>query len=160
MLPNLGLYKGNIYFLRLYSRFNSIWLVLFVISTESSCCRITLVFLYWRTLKTHHHIFALILQTVYVIEKLLAGFNVQLRAQELEVRSFNHPYNLKTKGSQCHYYVLRNDIMRFSVLGFRSEKRIELQAPVLRVVNLAALSREAAYDVTCVHTASSGFLHS
>ena len=32
-----------------------------------------------RTLKTHHHIFALSLQTVYVIEKLLAGFNVQLR---------------------------------------------------------------------------------
>ena len=25
----------------------------------------------------HHHIFALFLQTVYVIEKLLAGFNAQ-----------------------------------------------------------------------------------
>ena len=27
----------------------------------------------------HHHIFALFLQTVYAIEKLLAGFKVQLR---------------------------------------------------------------------------------
>ena len=26
---------------------------------------------------------------------------------------------------------LRNDIMRFSVLGFRSDLRIELQAPVI-----------------------------
>ena len=25
--------------------------------------------------------------------------------QELEVRSFNHPYSLKTKSSQCHYVV-------------------------------------------------------
>ena len=32
-----------------------------------------------RTLKTQHHIFALFLQTVYVIEKLLAGFNMQPR---------------------------------------------------------------------------------
>ena len=29
--------------------------------------------------KTHQHIFALFLQTVYAIEKLLAGFNVQPR---------------------------------------------------------------------------------
>ena len=27
--------------------------------------------------------------------------------------------------------LLRNDIMRFSVLGFRSDIRIELQAPVI-----------------------------
>ena len=33
--------------------------------------------LYKRTLKTHHHIFALFLQTVYAIVKLLPGFNVQ-----------------------------------------------------------------------------------
>ena len=33
--------------------------------------------LYLRTLKAHHHIFALFLQTVYAIEKLPAGFNVQ-----------------------------------------------------------------------------------
>ena len=31
------------------------------------------------TLKTHHHIFAVFLQTVYAIEKLLAGFNAQPR---------------------------------------------------------------------------------
>ena len=31
---------------------------------------------YTWTLKTHHHIFALFLQTVYAIKKLLAGFNV------------------------------------------------------------------------------------
>ena len=30
--------------------------------------------IYYRTLKTHHHIFALFFQTVYAIEKLLAGF--------------------------------------------------------------------------------------
>ena len=35
--------------------------------------------LYLRTLKTHHHIFALLLHTVYAIEKLLAGLNVQPR---------------------------------------------------------------------------------
>ena len=39
--------------------------------------------------------------------------------------------------SKCHYVVmtrslLRNDIMRFSVLGFRSDLRIELQAPVAK----------------------------
>ena len=31
----------------------------------------------YRILKMHHHIFVLFLQTVYAIEKLLAGFNVQ-----------------------------------------------------------------------------------
>ena len=36
---------------------------------------------------------------------------------------------------------LRNDIMRFSVLGFRSDLRIELQAPVLKSAS------EASYDV-------------
>ena len=35
--------------------------------------------IYERTLKTHHQVFALFLQTVYEIEKLLAGFNVQPR---------------------------------------------------------------------------------
>ena len=30
------------------------------------------------TLKTHHYIFARFLQTVYAIEKSLAGFNVQV----------------------------------------------------------------------------------
>ena len=35
--------------------------------------------IYSRTLKTHHHIFALFLQTVYAIEKLFTGFNVQPR---------------------------------------------------------------------------------
>ena len=49
------------------------------------------------------------------------------RAQELEVLSLNHLYSLKTKSS------LHNDIMRFLVLGFRSDIRIELQAPVGRV---------------------------
>ena len=32
---------------------------------------------------------------------------------------------------------LRSDIMRFSVLGFRSDLRIELQAPVLHVTTMA-----------------------
>ena len=35
--------------------------------------------IYYRTLKTHHLIFALVLQTIYAIEELLAGFNVQPR---------------------------------------------------------------------------------
>ena len=30
-------------------------------------------------MKTHHHIFAFFLQTVFAIEKLLEGFNVQPR---------------------------------------------------------------------------------
>ena len=34
--------------------------------------------------------------------------------------------------------LLCNDIMRFSVLGFRSDLRIELQAPVIYVVPLSA----------------------
>ena len=33
---------------------------------------------HYLTLTTHHHIFALFLQTVYEIEKLRAGVNVQL----------------------------------------------------------------------------------
>ena len=58
-------------------------------------------------MKTHHFIFALFLETVYTIEKLLAGFNVQRRN-----------------------------------------------------VNVTALSRDAADDVTWVLTAFSYFLHS
>ena len=37
------------------------------------------IYIYKRTLKTHHHIFALFCQTIYAIEKLLTGFNVQPR---------------------------------------------------------------------------------
>ena len=33
--------------------------------------------IYKRPLKTHHRIFALFLQTLYAIEKLLGGFNVR-----------------------------------------------------------------------------------
>ena len=56
--------------------------------------------------------FCTFLQTVYAIEKLLAGFNVQ------------------------------------TIIG------------MISVVNLTALSRDAADDVTWVHTVSSTFLHS
>ena len=55
---------------------------------------------------------------------------------------FISPLCLKTKISQCYYVVmtwslLRNDIMRFSVLGFISDIRVELQAPVhdLKIVD-------------------------
>ena len=34
-------------------------------------------------------------------------------AQELEVRSFNHPYSLKTKSSQCHYVVMTRSETKF-----------------------------------------------
>ena len=53
----------------------------------------------------------------------------QIRPQELEVRSFNHPYSLKPKLTIS----LRSDIMKLSVLGFSSDIRIELQAPVIRL---------------------------
>ena len=66
---------------------------------------------------------------------LLLHSAFMLRALELEVLSLSHLYSLKTEISHCHY-VIRNDIMRFLVLGFRSDIRIELQAPVLRVVKM------------------------
>ena len=34
-------------------------------------------------------------------------------AQELEVRSLNHPYSLKTKSSQCHYVVMTRSETKF-----------------------------------------------
>ena len=33
--------------------------------------------------------------------------------QELEVRSLNHPYSLKTKSSQCHYVVMTRSETKF-----------------------------------------------
>ena len=36
-----------------------------------------------------------------------------LLSQELEVRSFNHPYSLKTKSSQCHYVVMTRSETKF-----------------------------------------------
>ena len=38
---------------------------------------------------------------------------VQVEAQELEVRSFNHPYSLKTKCSLCHYVVMTRSETKF-----------------------------------------------
>ena len=35
--------------------------------------------------------------------------------QELEVRSLNHPYSLKTKSSQCHYVVMIRSETKLSV---------------------------------------------
>ena len=35
--------------------------------------------------------------------------------QELEVRSLNHPYSLKTKSSQCHYVVMTRSETKLSV---------------------------------------------
>ena len=34
-------------------------------------------------------------------------------SQELEVQSFNHPYSLKTKSSQCHYVVMTRSETKF-----------------------------------------------
>ena len=39
--------------------------------------------------------------------------------QELEVRSLNHPYSLKTKSSQCHYVVMTS----------RSETKLSVAIP-------------------------------
>ena len=36
-----------------------------------------------------------------------------LLPQELEVRSLNHPYNLKTKSSQCHNVVMTRSETKF-----------------------------------------------
>ena len=49
--------------------------------------------------------------------------------------------------------LLRNDIMRFSVLGFRSDLRIELQAPVVlrRGPSFKSLLLEGTYQYTCSH---------
>ena len=35
------------------------------------------------------------------------------KPQELEVRSLNHPYSLKTKNSQCHYVVMTRSETKF-----------------------------------------------
>ena len=40
-------------------------------------------------------------------------FNNVECAQELEVRSVNHPYSLKTKSSQCHYVVMTRNETKF-----------------------------------------------
>ena len=37
------------------------------------------------------------------------------QAQELEVRSLNHPYSIKTKSSQCHYVVMTRSETKLSV---------------------------------------------
>ena len=34
-------------------------------------------------------------------------------SQELEARSLNHPYSLKTKSSQCHYVVMTRSETKF-----------------------------------------------
>ena len=36
-----------------------------------------------------------------------------VRSQELEVRSLNHPYSLKTKSSQCHYVAMTRSETKF-----------------------------------------------
>ena len=36
-------------------------------------------------------------------------------SRELEVRSLNHPYSLKTKSSQCHYVVMTRSETKLSV---------------------------------------------
>ena len=40
-------------------------------------------YVYFRTLKTHHHNLAIFLQTVKAIEKLLAAFKVQVHDQNI-----------------------------------------------------------------------------
>ena len=38
-----------------------------------------------------------------------------VKPQELEVRSLNHPYSLKTTSSQCHYVVMTRSETKLSV---------------------------------------------
>ena len=42
--------------------------------------------------------------SIILCKRSVSG-NVKDGAQELEVRSLNHPYSLKTKSSQCQYVV-------------------------------------------------------
>ena len=41
------------------------------------------------------------------------SLNMHAQSQELEVRSLNHPYSLKTKSSQCHYVVMTRNETKF-----------------------------------------------
>ena len=105
--------------------------------------------IYWRTLKTHHHIFALFLQTVYAIEKLLAGFNVQPRI------GMNQSFYLTALSRDALFLQTVYAIEKL-LAGFNVQPRIGMNQSFY----LTALSRNAADDVTWVHTASSTFLHS
>ena len=49
--------------------------------------------------------------------------------QELEVRSLNHTYSLKTKSSRCHYYYVMTP-WAFGFYGYIGDIRTELQAPL------------------------------
>ena len=55
------------------------------------------------------------------IDSLTSTSSRCIIAQELEVRSLNHPYSLKTKSSQCHYVVMTRSETKLSVA---------IQAPV------------------------------
>ena len=48
-------------------------------------------------------------------EKGLGLLTELVPSQELEVRSLNHPYSLKTKSSQCHYVVMTRSETKLSV---------------------------------------------
>ena len=41
------------------------------------------------------------------------AFGPLIGPQELEVRSLNHPYSLKTQSSQCHYVVMTRSETKF-----------------------------------------------
>ena len=58
-------------------------------------------------LKTHHHIFALFLQTVYAIEKLLACFNVQPRT------GMNQSINATLLMTSHWYIFMHSQLMLF-----------------------------------------------
>ena len=54
--------------------------------------------------------------TVGVLWLFLTVLRIDLQcvnAQELEVRSLNHPYSLKTQSSQCHYVVMTRSETKF-----------------------------------------------
>ena len=51
-------------------------------------------------------------------------------SQELEVLSVSHLYHCLEPQNQKLTMSLRSDFIRVSVLGFRSDVRIEFQAPV------------------------------
>ena len=58
--------------------------------------------------KTQHNTFHVLKENVILINAFedVNRKDSQLHPpQELEVRSLNHPYSLKTKSSQCHYVV-------------------------------------------------------
>ena len=61
----------------------------------------------------HTHFFCHRLKDQGLVACALTYILQLIKPQELEVRSLNHPYSLKTKSSQCHYVVMTRSETKF-----------------------------------------------